>query len=375
MRWFSSWILLIPLCLPACGKRDDPAPPVPVIPAATSDVVVAQRGDSIVLSWSYPILTTAGRNLPGVDRIEILRLVQPLPPSAAGVDAALPAAPGPPWERVRFADVPLPTPALFRRDAEVIATLSRAEMPAAVAGSRVVFTDRLPFRVEGRPVRVVYGVRTSLADAVSDISNLGSIVPLEVSGPPRALNAEAEATGVRLEWEAPADAAENPPAGYLVYRFDREGAAAITDGAPVHAAPLTDTQYLDVPPFGEWSYAVTALRDLGPPPVESVPSGFATAAFRDIQPPAPPEGVNTLLADRSVRVIWEAGDAADVAGYHVYRALQGQTRVRLTTNPVTRPEWNDVPPPGRFYIYSVTAVDAAGNESTATSADTILVPG
>ena len=45
----------------ACGKRGDPRPPVPVIPAATSDLVVTQRADRVLLSWAYPALTTAGK--------------------------------------------------------------------------------------------------------------------------------------------------------------------------------------------------------------------------------------------------------------------------------------------------------------------------
>src|ERR687892_21149 len=62
-----------------CGKRGDPRPPVPVIPQATSDLVVAQRAGQVILSWSYPALTTAGRSLTDVRRISIYRYVESLP--------------------------------------------------------------------------------------------------------------------------------------------------------------------------------------------------------------------------------------------------------------------------------------------------------
>jgi hypothetical protein len=52
--------VVISLLVAACGKRGDPRPPVPVIPKATTDLVVTQRAGQVILSWSYPALTTAG---------------------------------------------------------------------------------------------------------------------------------------------------------------------------------------------------------------------------------------------------------------------------------------------------------------------------
>src|SRR5258708_12990320 len=54
---------LLLIVLSACGKRGDPHPPLPVIPKATSDLVVAQRGGKVLPSWSYPSLTTPGTTL------------------------------------------------------------------------------------------------------------------------------------------------------------------------------------------------------------------------------------------------------------------------------------------------------------------------
>src|SRR5713101_5812861 len=74
--------VLFPLLLVglvACGKRGDPHPPVPVIPKATSDLVVAQRGAKVILSWSLPSLTTAGQKLGAIRRIVLYRYVEELP--------------------------------------------------------------------------------------------------------------------------------------------------------------------------------------------------------------------------------------------------------------------------------------------------------
>src|SRR5438105_3022203 len=82
MRKFIALLVL----LAACGKRGDPHPPVPVIPKATSDLVVAQRGAKLILAWSYPALTTAGKKLDTVHRVLVYRYVEPLPVPQGGRD-------------------------------------------------------------------------------------------------------------------------------------------------------------------------------------------------------------------------------------------------------------------------------------------------
>ena len=83
-----SLFVLAALLVLACGKRGDPKPPVPVIPQATTDLVVTQRAGQVILSWSYPALTTAGRSLTGIERISVYRYVEELPTSAFERDAA-----------------------------------------------------------------------------------------------------------------------------------------------------------------------------------------------------------------------------------------------------------------------------------------------
>src|SRR5262249_39433002 len=73
------FLILFVLALVACGKRGDPHPPIPIIPKATTDLVVAQRGSKVLLSWSYPALTTAGKNLTNIRRVTVYRTIEPLP--------------------------------------------------------------------------------------------------------------------------------------------------------------------------------------------------------------------------------------------------------------------------------------------------------
>src|SRR5881275_1166626 len=75
---------LLFIALLACGKRGDPRPPVPIIPKATSDLVVTQRGSKVILAWSYPSLTTSGQGLHDVRRVVLYRASEELPVAQAG---------------------------------------------------------------------------------------------------------------------------------------------------------------------------------------------------------------------------------------------------------------------------------------------------
>src|SRR3954463_5109301 len=70
-----------------CGKRGDPRPPVPVIPKATSDLVVTQRGTKVILTWSYPSLATSGKTLHDIRRVTVYRVTEEWQVPQTGRDA------------------------------------------------------------------------------------------------------------------------------------------------------------------------------------------------------------------------------------------------------------------------------------------------
>lgn len=130
------------------------------------------------------------------------------------------------------------------------------------------------------------------------------------------------------------------------------------------------------------TYTYTAERvitvTLGPHTLEmySEPSSPVTVEMRDTFPPAVPTGlatipgVNPATSTAYIDLSWEPNGEPDLAGYLVYRQLASQNGdpqgplARLTTSPVVAPAYRDVAvSAGQRYIYQVTAVDAAGNES------------
>jgi hypothetical protein len=375
----------------ACGKRGDPHPPVPIIPKATTDLLVAQRGPKVLLSWSYPSMTTAGKSMTGIRRVVVWRTTEELPVSQPPRDlnTLLPGDTDPtkPQAIQLFSKVPTLAPAQFLKLRNRVDSIEGANLPAATTGARLTYEDAPPFHTtDGRPTRVTYAVVTEGTTASGDLSNLVTIVPLEVPVAPTALAAVARREGVVLTWTAPDTAisgAKKPPiAGYNVYRFPH-GQPSDEFATPVNTSPVSSATYTDNPPYGQHDYFVTALAAVAPPRVESDPSSAVSVTFKDLVPPPPPTGLTALVETAGVRLVWDSVDAPDLAGYKVYRTEgTGIEQLRpigtLPLTPiqlVTATNYRDTSVSrGISYYYEVVSVDKTGNESTRVKTDWVLVP-
>ena len=369
----------------ACGKRGDPRPPVPVIPQATSDLVVTQRADRIFLTWSYPALTTTGRSLSELRRIVVYRYSEPLPPSAS-------TAPDVPRESavtdpvVQFATVPELTPVQFGRLSQRIRSIEGAHLAEATVGDDLRFEDTPSMRtMAGQPVRLTYAVVTEGLSARSELSNLATIVPLVTAVPPASLTATPKSDGVLLTWQEPVTSIAGgvPPViiGYNVYRGTGETLAREFT-KPVNETPVSGTTYTDLPPYGDHQYRVTAVAAVGPPVIESRPSPAASVTFKDLVAPPAPASVSALVETAAVRLVWDSVDAADLAGYKIYRIegtglteLREVGKILFTKEPIRETNFRDIAiQAGISYKYEVTAVDKSGNESAPARTGWALVP-
>jgi hypothetical protein len=367
----------------ACGKRGDPRPPVPIIPQATSDLVATQRANDIVLSWSYPALTTTGKSLTGLRRIVVYRYSEPLPPSVS-TKAADPPEPGVLPAIAQFARVPELTPAQFGRLSVRVQSMESANLRDATVGSKLIFVDSPQMRtIEGRPMRLTYAVVSEGKHARSPLSNLVTIVPHPVAVAPSDLTAAAGAAGVVLSWKAPerSIAGGTPPviAGYNIYRGAGDSVAAPFD-SPVNQALITETTWTDAPPYGEHTYRVTAVAASGPPRLESAPSPTATATFKDLVAPPPPASVSALVETSAIRLVWDAVDAPDLAGYRIQRAegsgletLREVGKFPLTALTQETTYLDTTVQVGISFRYEVTTLDKNGNESAPVSTGWVIV--
>jgi len=381
-------VLLVVLAAVACGKRGDPHPPVPIIPQATSDLVVTQRADKVILTWSYPALTTTGRSLTEVRNISVYRFVEELPASAVGRDpnALLPGDVdlSVPQPIALFAKIPTVPKAQFEKLSTKVDSIEKANLPAATSGSRLIYTDAPVFRsTDGRPVRLTYAVVTEGTSARGDYSNLVTIVPLPVAIAPAGLSANAKAEGVVLTWAEPKTAVGGGTPiidGYHIYRT-KPDVGLDELAAPINNAPVKSPTYTDTPPYGEHEYRVTAVATTGPPLVQSEASGPARVAFRDQVAPPAPASVTALTETKLVRLLWEAVDAPDLAGYKLYRTegmgdpIREIGTIALAHNIVKETTYVDTGADlGISYRYGVAAIDSNGNESAKTWSEWVIVP-
>lgn len=368
------FLLLFFAVLSACGKRGDPKPPVPVIPKATNDLVVTQRGSKVILTWSYPSLTTAGQSLHELRRVVVYHVTEelPVPPGGRDPNAILPGdidvtVPRP---IAQFAKIPGLTRAQFTKLREKLDSIESASLPAATAGAHLMYEDTPPFKTrDGRPVRLDYAVVTEGSTARSDVSNIATIVPLDVPAPPSQVTSIAKPEGVVISWESPSTTKL-----FNVYRIG-EKEAPNELAPPINTSPIQAKTYTDVPPYGTFTYRVTAVASPGPPRIESEPSAPATATFKDLLPPPPPASLTALVETQNVRLIWDPVDVPDLWGYYVYR-YWGKARVKFQTGaPIPSTHFGDASPePGIEYVYAVTAVDKSGNESAERRSEPVMVP-
>jgi hypothetical protein len=321
-----------------CGKQGNPQPPLRAVPATTQDLKAHQQGTRLVLDFSYPKTTAAGMALDGLSAIEVYESLQPAPREGA---------PAPLDARV------------FTSSAQLQQTLAAADVGSVTFGERLILALPLPEPLED-PARARYfGVRTVGKNGDrSELSNLAAVVPKKPPAAPGDVGATARPDGIFVEW--------SPVEGVLGYGVYRRGAQERAYGAPVQLVPGADQKsWLDTTArFGQsYIYAVTAIIQPNPL-IESAVTSEHEVRYVDRFAPPVPTDVVALAEPGRVRLVWRASEAADFAGYHVFRRDPDGEPRRLTEQPLQTPEYLDTTvAAGQAYLYRVTAVDQAGNES------------
>jgi fibronectin type 3 domain-containing protein len=99
--------------------------------------------------------------------------------------------------------------------------------------------------------------------------------------------------------------------------------------------------------------------------LESEDSEAVVILPKDTFAPQPPKGLISVAGKDVLSISWDANTEDDLEGYRVWRREEGAMEFRLLTeNPIKESAYNDrVVEKGKWYTYSVTALDKDGNES------------
>jgi hypothetical protein len=183
-------------------------------------------------------------------------------------------------------------------------------------------------------------------------------VPLTVDvTPPHDPAVTYDETSVKLTWTA-----GGPAQTFRIYKLNDDGKE---DSPPLNPTPLAVTTFSAPVEFDQRRcFDVRSVVVKGQVSVESDPAGPACVTALDTFPPPAPGGLSTLPTEGRIQLIWNAVTAADLAGYLVLRSEDGAPAVPLMTDPVAETSYTDTTPkPGGRYVYTVVAVDKAGNRS------------
>ncbi len=351
------------LTMQGCGSPGSPQPPSLKLPEPPRDLAVARVGSDVFLHWTMPRRATDRVMLTGAQRAVVCRSLAPAPCTRL---ATLLLQPG--------------VPATYRDS--MTGTL------AAGAPRLMIYTVLLQNR---------HGTSAGASNAAYTAAGVAppAIVGLNITPAPQ---------GILLHWQpapqtAVAASTRTLPIEHLV-RLQRSRLGTLNTKTPAQAGVAQPPeQALGLPDSGDtsatdamdehWSlehavdrdaalnqtYRYTAERvarltlDGHPVEVASGPGQPATVEARDLFPPAVPQQLDAVadVDGGAIDLSWVANSEADLAGYFVYRRLarSSEAPVRVSgTAPLVDPGWRDTTVrAGVRYAYSVSAVDASGNES------------
>lgn len=399
-RWPA--LLLVAVVAAGCGKRGAPLPPLPRVPAAVSEWTALRSDETVALTLVVPGTNVsgdapgdiagieiyavtadaapeleAGRVPPGMTLVASAPVRRPLPPLPPSAPADLPPVPREPGldqgERTTFREQL--TPAL--RVAQPSALPAPAP-PAPVVSDAPALSLPVVFATDARQAKRHYvAVAVSRRGTRGAWSAVRSVPVGPVSGAPSAPALTHDAAAVTLTWTAARDARSGPtPATADTLESRPFGPAAVATRYAVYAtapdgtAPvkLTDQPVAALTyaaagvEFGrERCFLVRGIDTLDGVDVEGPASPVACITPADTFPPPAPSALEAVGGAGVVSLIWEGVDAADLAGYLVFRGVAGgEPTEQLTPEPIRASSFEDRRvTAGTRYVYVVVAVDSA----------------
>lgn len=329
--------------LAGCGTPGAPLPPSLRLPKPVDDLRAARKGDAVRLTWTAPERTTDEEGIREDGETRICR--------------------GRRADGTCGSELP-----------------SRPFHAAQEAGKRQTAEDDLTALLHApqRPELLTYTLEITNGGGRSAGPSPAATVFLAPSlSPPQRITATVEPDAVVLRWEPAAIPGQGAQAAAFRYRVLRAAAG----GAPQMVAELPAGQpgvYRDDRFVWEqhYSYRVVGVTQVlsregkllgefegaDPAPIEVFAHDvFAPAAPRDAQAVY----AGALDANQNfIDVTWSPSPEADLAGYNVYRSTDGRPAERISKAPVATPSFRDAQvAAGHDYAYTISAIDARGNES------------
>ncbi len=351
MKKFFPFLIFVFLLIPltSCGKKGPILPPLPKLIQEIEVFDISQRGERLFLEWENPTAFIDGSPLPEVSEVEIWLFEV----EKEGSGNKKPA-------RDEFETVAALLVSLKQEE------LSRFRIRTEEGSVRFVY----PFTLTKQHFQLdslIFSLRVKAKKRrKSEFSPLLTVQPRMLSLPPRAVKAVVFQDRIEVSWiPAERNLDQSSPAtfkGYNVYRAEGKAPPRRLNSQLIKDNKYSDKDFL----IGSvYRYIIRASTTESAPFMESDDSELLEIKAEDTFPPAVPSGLVSIVAGDFVSLTWDENSDEDLAGYRVWRRMEGKDEfVLLTPQPIAENAFNDTTvEKDKRYHYAVTAQDNSGNES------------
>lgn len=356
MRFQANRLLVLgaSLLFAACATVAPPLPPSLDLPKPPADLRASRKGERVTLTWTVPAGTTDQQSIQtgGVTRI-CRSLTSPM--------------------------MQCGTP---------IGTIGTSKSSRLKSGKQTLYVDAFPVSLasDSPSASLMYAVEVLNREGKSaGLSNQVEVSLARTLPPPRDFQAKVVPQGVTLTWANDMPPQTSPAIHYAIRAYRNQIGTPQWNliGETVMGAEnsLTDSNIEWEKTYEYRAETVTVIVTPNKPELQI--EGDDTPNIKvfadDIFPPAVPSGLQAVFSGPGqfpfVDLIWAPDIDADLAGYNVYRREEGSAPTKLNRDLVKSPAYRDsTVVAGKTYVYSVSAVDARGNESTRSQEATEAVP-
>jgi hypothetical protein len=388
-----------------CGKKGAPLPPLVKLPSAPERVLAERRGNTVDVQFTVPSTNTDGTRPANLSRAEVYAITAPLSATPLDDEEVLKLG-------TKIGEVPVKAPRDPNRTADADDPSDEVDPPegpgldqGAVVRLREPLTAEMLTPVDvpnqddpadsagsngaAQPLLAPPSMaltRTYVAYGTTRRGRKGPLsprteVPLVPPPPPPPTPALTyDENNVTVTWDEvgpPRDSGAGagdasvlpstpignprPPIAYNVY--DATNPAAVVK---LTASPIAEPRFVDNRmTWGEKRcYTVRTAETVGNFTIESDAPEPRCELLADTFAPAAPQGVQGIPSEGAINLIWQPNTEKDLAGYVVLRAASpGEQFEPVTPAPIAETLFKDEVPRGVPYVYTVKAVDRAGNAS------------
>jgi hypothetical protein len=369
------------LLLASCAQTGAPLPPSLELPKPPSDLRASRKGNVVTLTWSEPVQTTDRQSARYLGPTLVCRVAESEMTSC----------------RNQVAIVPPP--------ASVLQKPSRKsqQQSYSVPPLQETYSDVLPASALSRDsdAELTYAVEVVNRNARgAGLSNRVHVPAIATLPAPSDLAATLTGDGVLLTWTRAGEPLAKPGLQYryrIYRRMEASSDASGNESGKRSGAKDKDTIAGEVPlqeagrahflDAIEWEntylYRVTAVTMLSRPGSEVQTEGDDSPVVRvvahDVFPPSVPAGLQASYSGEGqkpfIDLIWAPVTNGDLAGYNIYRSEEGSAPVKVNSALLKVPSYRDnAVVPGKTYVYSVSALDVRGNESSRSEQASESVP-